>query len=125
MVNAVLEQLDDSLARDGVIVIGACKIPDNLDPALTRSGRLEKIIDVPFPNGRGRPRIAMPSGGIRRSIGFDYTLIQLSNNQEPPHDPTFLEPEKLAVIVDDVLTRLTRLIASYTFGNYMRRFPAH
>jgi cell division protease FtsH len=50
MVNGLLEQLDGSLARDGVIVIGACNDASQLDPALVRSGRLEKIIHIPYPS---------------------------------------------------------------------------
>ena len=50
LINAVLEQLDGSLSREGVIVIGACNDASRLDPALVRSGRLEKIIHIPYPS---------------------------------------------------------------------------
>jgi ATP-dependent Zn protease len=50
IVNAVLEQLDGALGREGVIVIGACNNPARLDAALTRAGRLERLISIPLPS---------------------------------------------------------------------------
>ena len=57
LINAVLEQLDGSLSREGVIVIGACNDASRLDPALVRSGRLEKIIHIPYPSAVDLARI--------------------------------------------------------------------
>jgi hypothetical protein len=50
VVNGLLEQLDGALGREGVVVVGACNNASFLDPALTRAGRLEKVIQIPFPD---------------------------------------------------------------------------
>ncbi|MCZ4290798.1 ATP-binding protein [Hoeflea alexandrii] len=50
LVNRVLELLDGASKTEGVIVIGATNRPDKIDPALLRSGRLEKHIVIPQPD---------------------------------------------------------------------------
>ncbi len=57
VVNGLLECLDGATGRDGVIVVGACNFPDKVDPALLRSGRLEKHVHFPFPDADGRMEI--------------------------------------------------------------------
>lgn len=47
--NALLEQLDGIGGREGVVVLGACNHPDGLDPALIRSGRLDRHIEMSLP----------------------------------------------------------------------------
>lgn len=49
LVNRVLELLDGAAKTEGVIVVGATNRPDKIDPALLRSGRLEKHIVIPQP----------------------------------------------------------------------------
>lgn len=48
MVNAALEEIG-SPKNKGVVVIATCNDPSNLDPALIRSGRLDRMIEVPLP----------------------------------------------------------------------------
>tara|TARA_R110000787_G_scaffold193625_5_gene305167 strand:- start:1960 stop:4053 length:2094 start_codon:yes stop_codon:yes gene_type:complete len=50
LVNRMLELLDGASKTEGVIVIGATNRPDKIDPALLRSGRLEKHIVIPPPD---------------------------------------------------------------------------
>lgn len=50
LVNRVLELLDGAAKTEGVIVVGATNRPDKIDPALLRSGRLEKHIVIPQPD---------------------------------------------------------------------------
>lgn len=50
VVNGLLEQLDGAVKRDGVVVIATCNDASNLDPALTRAGRLERIIRLERPD---------------------------------------------------------------------------
>lgn len=57
VVNALLEQLDGAVGRVGVFVIGTCNDSGNLDPALTRSGRLERIVRVGRPDAMGVEQI--------------------------------------------------------------------
>lgn len=55
---ALLNELD-GFKESGVIVIGATNRPDILDPALVRPGRLERKVQVPNPDRRGREHILM------------------------------------------------------------------
>ncbi len=57
VVNGLLAELDGATSRDGVVVIGACNSADNLDPALTRPGRLDRIVPVGLPDFEGRAAI--------------------------------------------------------------------
>ncbi|MDR7028990.1 ATP-binding protein [Rhizobium rosettiformans] len=50
MINRMLELLDGTSKREGVIVIGATNLPERIDPALLRSGRLETHIPIPMPD---------------------------------------------------------------------------
>jgi ATP-dependent Zn protease len=50
VVNALLEHLDGAVAREGVIVIGATNFPERLDPAIRRSGRLDRHIRIGLPD---------------------------------------------------------------------------
>jgi len=55
--NALLEEIGGSKPNDGVVVIAACNDPSNLDPALTRSGRLDQMIEIPVPPPEALPGI--------------------------------------------------------------------
>ncbi|MGV2124014.1 AAA family ATPase [Agrobacterium vitis] len=57
VVNALLELLDGSDARDGVIVIAASNYPDHLDPALRRPGRLDRHIEIGLPDSSARAQM--------------------------------------------------------------------
>jgi len=62
-VNALLEQLDGVGGREGVICIGATNAPDQVDPALLRPGRLDRLIVILPPTG-----VAL-RGVIRQYLG--------------------------------------------------------
>lgn len=55
--NALLELIDGHDEREGVVVIGATNRPEILDPALVRSGRLERRINVMLPDEQALSRI--------------------------------------------------------------------
>ncbi|MDZ7872472.1 MAG: AAA family ATPase [Rhizobium sp.] len=57
VVNALLEAIDGVGGREGIIVIGATNMPEKLDPALIRAGRLEKHIELTLPDEQERLRI--------------------------------------------------------------------
>ena len=50
LINRLLELLDGTAKTDGVIILGATNRPEKIDPALLRSGRLEKHIIIPPPD---------------------------------------------------------------------------
>merc|ERR1712054_611688 len=53
----LLSQLDGFTSADNIKVIAATNRPDTLDPALLRSGRLDRKIELPHPNEEARARI--------------------------------------------------------------------
>ena len=50
LINRMLELLDGSNQREGIIIVGATNHPGRIDPALLRSGRLEKHVVIPPPD---------------------------------------------------------------------------
>ncbi len=50
MINRMLELLDGASRREGVIVVGATNLPERIDPAPLRSGRLETHIPISLPD---------------------------------------------------------------------------
>lgn len=50
IINTLLEQLDGSKKRDGVVVLGATNDPNKIDDAIRRSGRLDRQIHIGFPD---------------------------------------------------------------------------
>ena len=50
MVNQLLELLQGFEEREGVVVVGATNHPDQIDPAVLRAGRLDRIIHIDLPD---------------------------------------------------------------------------
>jgi ATP-dependent metalloprotease len=46
--------MDGFIESDNVIVIGATNFEKSIDPAILRPGRFDKIINVPYPDVKGR-----------------------------------------------------------------------
>ncbi|WP_275782635.1 AAA family ATPase [Pararhizobium gei] len=57
VINALLECLDPAGGRPGVVVVAATNLPEVIDPALLRPGRLERLIGIPLPDGPARVAI--------------------------------------------------------------------
>jgi len=57
--NQMLVEMDGFDTKENVIVLGATNQPDILDPALTRPGRLDRIIQIALPDLKGRKEIFM------------------------------------------------------------------
>ena len=53
----LLECLDGLGRIDGIVTIGACNHAENLDPALVRSGRLDRRFEIALPDESGLARI--------------------------------------------------------------------
>jgi SpoVK/Ycf46/Vps4 family AAA+-type ATPase len=65
----VLELLDGAAKTEGVIVVGATNRPDKIDPAILRSGRLERHIVVPAPDTAALVQI------IAHHLGSDLDAV--------------------------------------------------
>src|SRR5213079_1918903 len=55
--NQILTEMDGFSGSEGVIVIAATNRADVLDPALTRPGRFDRIVNVSPPDRGGRESI--------------------------------------------------------------------
>jgi ATP-dependent 26S proteasome regulatory subunit len=66
----LLNQLDGFSSDDRIKVIAATNRPDILDPALLRSGRLDRKVEFPLPDEDGRAKILrIHSNKMTRSDG--------------------------------------------------------
>jgi cell division protease FtsH len=88
VINGLLEQLDGSVGRDGVIVLGATNRPDDLDPAILRPGRLERRIEIVLPSPEDRAAI------LEWHLGIEVPLQ--SRAVEETHDWSGAQLEALA-----------------------------
>lgn len=50
VVTGFLQQIDRLAAKPGVLLVGACNQLDRLDPAITRPGRFDRTVGMPFPS---------------------------------------------------------------------------
>lgn len=71
VVNAFLEHLDGACSREGVLVIGATNDASGIDPAILRSGRLERVISIPLPDRNALAEI------IRRQLNGALPEVDL------------------------------------------------
>ena len=55
--NQLLVEMDGFSANEGVILLAATNRPDVLDPALKRTGRFDRQVQVPNPDIKGREKI--------------------------------------------------------------------
>jgi cell division protease FtsH len=90
VITRLLELLDGSLKTEGVIVVAATNLPDRIEPALLRSGRLEKHVVIP-------PQDASALAGIlAHHLGSDLTAVlasapehgQSGPEREVPYTPS-------------------------------------
>jgi len=73
VINALLEQLDGVSNREGVFVIAATNMPDLIDPAITRSGRIEHHVSITLPEPAER------EGILRFHLGRDLEGENISD----------------------------------------------
>jgi ATP-dependent Zn protease len=72
-VNALLAEIDGVNRLEGVVLVGACNYPDRLDPALIRSGRLDRHIRI------RRPDRAAIAAIMREHLGDDLHGADLTH----------------------------------------------
>lgn len=69
LINRVLELIDGAEKTEGLIIVAATNLPDKLDPALLRSGRLERHVQIP------RPDIDALTGILAHHLGADLAKV--------------------------------------------------
>lgn len=77
--NALLECVDGFEKRVGVVVVGATNFPADVDPALRRSGRLDRHIQIPLPDAEARVSIM---NWYLRGVAENLDLSPLVNRTE-------------------------------------------
>ncbi|HYJ78148.1 MAG TPA: AAA family ATPase [Longimicrobiaceae bacterium] len=77
--NQLLVEMDGFTPLDGVVVLGATNRPDDLDEALKRPGRFDRVVSVPPPTSKGREEILRLHAG-RRGVPLrdDVDLARLA-----------------------------------------------
>jgi AAA+ superfamily predicted ATPase len=76
VVAAFLECMDGAEGREGVVVVGATNLPDKIDAAIRRPGRLDRHVVIPLPDEEAR------KGILRHHLGGDLPGADLSDAAE-------------------------------------------
>jgi cell division protease FtsH len=77
--NQLLVEMDGFAAAEGVVLLGATNRMDVLDPALTRSGRFDRHVNVPRPDVQGRLAILKVHVKDRR-LAADVNLMDIAKS---------------------------------------------
>jgi cell division protease FtsH len=77
--NQLLVEMDGFADSEGIIVLGATNRMDVLDPALTRSGRFDRHVNVPRPDVKGRLAILDVHVKNRR-LATDVNLMDIAKS---------------------------------------------
>jgi len=99
----LLNQLDGFSQNDDIKVIAATNRPDVLDPALLRSGRLDRKIELPLPNEEARARIMQIHSRKMNVNKDDVNYEELARGT-----PDFNGAQMKAVCVEAGMTTLRR-----------------
>lgn len=78
----LLNQLDGFSSNTEIKVIAATNRPDILDPALMRSGRIDRKIEFPLPNEDGRKQILMIHSRKMNVNKEDVNYVELARSTE-------------------------------------------
>ena len=73
-INALLAAMDGFKSSEGVVVIAATNRPEDLDDALTRPGRFDRKVFVPYPDMKGRRAILESHADNKPIEGKDASL---------------------------------------------------
>jgi AAA+ superfamily predicted ATPase len=76
VINGFLECLDGAEGREGVVVVGATNLPDKIDAAIRRPGRLDRHVVIPLPDLEAR------EGILRHHLGNVLAGADLSDVAE-------------------------------------------
>lgn len=130
VVNALLEAIDGASGREGVIVVGATNMPEKLDPALIRSGRLEKhvqllppdlgerqrILAYYLPELEGAPQLSWASKSLAGQTGADIEFIARQARRRARQSQRDL-------IIDDLVAQIPEQLL--LTGEYLWRVCVH
>ena len=75
--NQILTNMDGFDKDEGIIVLAATNRADTLDPALKRSGRFDRKVQVPLPDLTGRKEIAKVHLKNKPNVTIDYDNLAI------------------------------------------------
>jgi|Transcript_11394 26S proteasome regulatory subunit T5 len=110
----LLNQLDGFSSTTTVKVVAATNRPDTLDPALLRSGRLDRKIELPHPNEDSRARIMMIHSRKMNFNKDDVNFVELARCTED-----FNGAQLKAVCVEAGMEALRRGATELCHEDYM------
>jgi 26S proteasome regulatory subunit T5 len=110
----LLNQLDGFSSTTTVKVIAATNRPDTLDPALLRSGRVDRKIELPHPNEDSRSRIMMIHSRKMNFNKDDVNFVELARCTED-----FNGAQLKAVCVEAGMEALRRGATELCHEDYM------
>ncbi|MBY5533670.1 AAA family ATPase [Rhizobium leguminosarum] len=113
VVNALLEALDGSANRDGLVVIGATNFPEMIDAAIRRPGRLDRHVKIGMPSSADR--IAILGQMLKGSGLQELSLLG------PPTEG--MSGADLAQMVRDAKKRARREDRHITIDDLMSQLP--
>ncbi|MBN9552052.1 MAG: ATP-binding protein [Alphaproteobacteria bacterium] len=93
-VNCGLEMLDGAARTSGVIIVCATNDPTAIDPALLRSGRIDRQIEIPLPDAEARLSI------LRHHLGDDVEAILAGAPAIGKSDLHKMQQEGVAMMFD-------------------------
>jgi hypothetical protein len=108
VVNQFLDLLDGALKSVGVIVVGATNRRGSIDPAVLRSGRLERHVEIPLPD------VDALTGILRHHLRDDLEAViadapKATSGGGPSEADLQTLAQELGRLPDDVLRRLADL----------------
>merc|ERR1712048_1380090 len=109
----LLSQLDGFSSNEMIKVIAATNRPDILDPALLRSGRIDRKVECPLPNQDSRERI-LRLHAERMNVNPDVNFVELGRSTED-----FNGAQLKAVCVEAGMEALRRGATELCHEDYM------
>lgn len=127
VVNAFLELLDGVGGREGIVVMGATNHYDRIDPAVVRSGRLERHVVIPLPDAADRVGIlsqhvdfCIPVDELHKLVVPTQGMSGADLAQAARNARRIARRDKRTVTVDDLLEGLPevfRLTDDHRYAN--------
>ena len=85
IINTLLVELDGFKPTSGIVVLGATNNVDNLDPALIRAGRFDRICHLGLPDVDEREQLfALHARGVRTDAAVDFRPLARVASGLPP-----------------------------------------
>ncbi|MEM0074567.1 MAG: AAA family ATPase, partial [Candidatus Micrarchaeaceae archaeon] len=81
LVDTLLTEMDGMQDLKNVVVLAATNRPEDIDPALLRPGRFDKIIEIPMPSVEARLAI-LKVHTKRMDLDKDVDLVEIANMTE-------------------------------------------